>query len=98
MNNCTNGYCYNINMTCPNVKPYADGTKRTCHTEVKCKKCGDRWLWGLSWDGSKDGFMLCSKCEEKETESPRDEREEEEYQDKREEERSEARTANDYGY
>lgn len=32
------------------------------HSEVKCNVCRDRWLWGLSWDGSMDGKFICSNC------------------------------------
>ena len=35
---------------------------RNYHTEVKCMECGDRWLWGLSWDGSRDSEFVCPPC------------------------------------
>lgn len=56
---CADGYCKNITATCPNVKPYADGLKRTLHTEVKCNICHKKWIWGLSWNGSRDGQFYC---------------------------------------
>ena len=60
--NCETGYCDNFTLTCPNVKPYKDGSKRTLHSETKCIICGKRWTWGLSWNGSKDGQFHCG-CE-----------------------------------
>lgn len=69
LNGVCSGMCPNQNGTCPNVKPYPDGSPRSLHSEVKCKVCGDRWLWGLSWDGSMDGKFNCGheikedKCE-----------------------------------
>ena len=35
-------------------------TKSTFKTEVKCIKCGARWLWGLE-SGDRENFV-CPKC------------------------------------
>ena len=59
-----NGRCENMTATCPNVEPYPLGSPRKLHTEVRCNGCNDRWCWGLSWDGSKDGQFWCDNCKE----------------------------------
>ena len=46
--------CSNMEGTCPNVK---EGYK--FHTEVECEKCGERWLWGISWN--QDRKFICPK-------------------------------------
>ena len=61
-----NGFCSSFDGNCPFVKPYPDGSKRTFHSEVKCKTGGEKWLWGLSWDGSGDGKFNCRKLHAKE--------------------------------
>ena len=61
MNKCENK-CLSMTMTCPNVAPYPSGAKRHAHSEVACKICNTRWLWGLSWDGDMDGQFTCPTC------------------------------------
>lgn len=61
MKNCENN-CDNFTGNCPNVSFYADGTQRQWHTEVKCNGCGRKYMWSLSWNGSKDGLFNCG-CE-----------------------------------
>lgn len=60
--NLCEGKCPNLTGTCPNVVPYSDGTKRYMHSEVRCSICGDRWVNGLSWDGSLGNKFVCPKC------------------------------------
>ncbi len=61
--NCKNGFCASSGK-CPNVTPYKDGSNRGFHSSVRCTKCGNEWMWGLSWDGSMDDKFVCRDCED----------------------------------